>query len=108
MNTIYDVLPSGLYMRFFLPGRESFFQTLLLFLYVTHTSKDKNSFLYFDVCTMLLVRFSIQTNKCTKHTHTHTHIYIYTYIHNILYIVSTPTCFDASAFASGSLILLLC
>jgi len=30
------------------------------------------------------------------------------YIDSILYIVSTPTCFDASASSSGSLIILLC
>jgi len=35
-------------------------------------------------------------------------IYIYMYTNNILYIVSTPTCFDASTSSSGSLILLLC
>jgi len=32
---------------------------------------------------------------------------VYIYINNILYIVSTATCFDASASSSGSLILLL-
>jgi len=31
------------------------------------------------------------------------HVYI-----NILYIVSTPTCFDAFALTSGSLVLLFC
>ena len=35
-------------------------------------------------------------------------IYIYIYINNMLYIVSTPTYFDASASYSGSLIILLC
>jgi len=30
------------------------------------------------------------------------------YINNILYIISTPTYFNASASSSGSLILLLC
>ena len=35
-------------------------------------------------------------------------IYIYIYINNILYIVSTPACFDASASSAGSLFLLLC
>jgi len=29
-------------------------------------------------------------------------------MNNILYIASTPTCFDESASSSGSLILLLC
>jgi hypothetical protein len=33
---------------------------------------------------------------------------LYICINNILYIVSTPTCFDASASSSGSLIRLLC
>jgi hypothetical protein len=56
-------------------------------------------------------RFIIQTNKCTTHTHTHTHthihtyIYIYIYINKILQNVSSPTCFNASASSSGSLIL---
>ena len=35
-------------------------------------------------------------------------IYIYIYLNNILYIVSTHTCFDVPASSSGSLILLLC
>jgi len=39
--------------------------------------------------------FIIQTNKCT------------TYINNILYIVITPTCFNASASSSGNLNLVL-
>ena len=34
--------------------------------------------------------------------------YIYIYINNILYTVSTPTCFDTSASSSGSLNLVLC
>ena len=33
--------------------------------------------------------FIIQTKKCT--------LYSYIYINNVLYIVSTATCFDASA-----------
>jgi len=33
---------------------------------------------------------------------------LYIYVNNFLYIVSTATCFDASASSSGSLILLLC
>ena len=33
--------------------------------------------------------------------------YVYIYIYNILYIVRTPTCFDASASSSGGLIILL-
>jgi hypothetical protein len=33
---------------------------------------------------------------------------LYIFVNNVLYIVSTPTCFDASALSSGSLILLLC
>jgi len=37
-----------------------------------------------------------------------THTHIYTYMNNILYIVSTPTCFYASTLSSGILILLLC
>jgi len=36
------------------------------------------------------------------------HNYIYIYINNILYIVGTSTCFDASASSSGSFNLLLC
>jgi hypothetical protein len=32
----------------------------------------------------------------------------YIYVYNILYIVNTPTCFDAPALSSESLILLLC
>jgi len=32
----------------------------------------------------------------------------HTCIHNIFYITSTPTCFNASASSSGSLIFLLC
>jgi len=52
---------------------------------------------HFDVWTVHLVQFIIQTNKCT--------IYIYMFIY--LCIVSTPTCFNASASSSGILILLL-
>ena len=48
------------------------------------------------MCTVHLVQFIIQTNKCT------TCIYTYT----ILYIISTPTCFNASASYSGRLLLL--
>jgi len=40
--------------------------------------------------------FIIQTNKCT------------TYINDILYIVITPTCFNASASTTGSLNLVPC
>ena len=58
-----------------------------------HTSKNN-----FDVCTMHLVQFIVQTNKCTT----------YIYINNILYIVSTSTCFDASVSSSGGLIHLFC
>ena len=47
--------------------------------------------------------FIIQTNRCT----TYIYIYIYIYINNILYIVSTPACFDAPTSSSVSLILLL-
>jgi len=43
--------------------------------------------------------FIIQTNKSTTYT---------VYIHNVSYIVSTPTCFSAPALSSESLILLLC
>jgi len=35
-------------------------------------------------------------------------IYIYLFIYNILYIVSTPTHFNASASSSGILNLVLC
>ena len=46
------------------------------------------------------------------HTNTHTHIYIYIYIYifirGILYVVSTPTFFDALPSSLGILILLLC
>jgi hypothetical protein len=42
------------------------------------------------------------------HTHTYTRTYIYIYINNILYIVSTPTCFAAPTSSSGIIILLLC
>jgi len=63
------------------------------------------------------VQFDIQTNKCTIY------IYIYIYVQNfifgvwltvhrssiwILYILSTGTCFDASASSSESLNLVLC
>jgi len=44
------------------------------------------------------LQFIIQTNKYI----------IYIYINNILYIVRTPPCFDASASSAGSIILLLC
>jgi hypothetical protein len=50
---------------------------------------------HFDVRTVHLLQFIIQTNKCAKYT------FIY------LCIVSTATCFNASASSSGSLILLL-
>jgi len=36
------------------------------------------------------------------------HTSIYVYINNILYNVSTPTCFNASASSSGCLNLVLC
>jgi len=97
MHAIYDVLPSGLYVRFFLAGREKLLSGIATFLlYHTHTSKDKNPFLYFDACTVHIVQLIIQNNKYTI------------YINNILHIVSIPTYFDASASSSGSLILLLC
>ena len=41
----------------------------------------------FNVRTVHLVQFIIQTNKCT----------IYIYINNILYIISTSICFNTSA-----------
>ena len=56
--------------------------------------------LHFDVRTVHLVWFNIQTNKYTA--------YMYVYINNILYIVSTATCFDAFASYARSFILLLC
>jgi len=59
--------------RFFL--RREIFQSKVVEKIKTH---------HFFVCTVHLVRFIIQTNKCTT--------YIYIYINNILYIVSTPTC----------------
>ena len=70
-----------------------------------HTSKNN-----FDVCNVDLVQFIIQTNKCTTHTHTHTHthIRIYTHINYILYILSTPTRFNASVSFLRSLDLVLC
>ena len=40
-------------------------------------------------------------------TNTYKNDYMYIYINNILYIVSAPTCFDASASSSASLNLLL-
>ena len=46
---------------------------------------------------MNFVQFIFQPNKCT----------IYTFTNNILYIVSTPTCFSANASSSGSLNLVL-
>jgi hypothetical protein len=52
---------------------------------------------YFDVCTVHLVQFIIQTTNA-QHIH----------INNFVYVVSTPTCFDASASSSDSLILQLC
>jgi hypothetical protein len=55
-------------------------------------------FYYFHVLTVHLVQFIIQTNKCTT----------YTDIDNILYIVCTPTCFNASASSSGSTNIVLC
>jgi hypothetical protein len=44
----------------------------------------------------LYCQFISQTNKCT------------TYMNNVLFIKSTPTCFNASASSSGSLNLVLC
>jgi hypothetical protein len=68
---------------------------------LSHFNSTWTLLIYFDICTVHLAQFITQTNKCTIHTHTHTHthtdIYIYIYIHiyinNILFIVSTPTCF---------------
>jgi hypothetical protein len=59
---------------------------------------------YREFCSLLF----IQTNGQHTHTRALTHTHIYTYISDILYTVSTPTCFDAHAPSSGSLILLLC
>jgi len=42
-----------------------------------HTVKLQIS--YFDVCTLHLVQFIIQTSICTTHTHTYIYIYIYIY-----------------------------
>jgi len=66
MHAIYDVLPSGLYKRFFSSReRNNFFQALLRFSYIARTSKDRNPFLYFDVSTVHIIQFIIQTNKYT-------------------------------------------
>jgi hypothetical protein len=46
---------------------------------------------YFDVCTMHVVQFITQHNKCTTN----------------MYTVSTPTCFNASVSSSGSHISIL-
>ena len=51
------------------------------------------------------------TDQQTQNTHTHTYIlytFTQTYLNNILYIISTPTCFDASVSSSGSIVVLLC
>ena len=42
-------------------------------------------FFYFDVCTVHLVQFIIQTNKCTTHTHTNTHTHTYIYKQYFIY-----------------------
>jgi hypothetical protein len=59
------------------------------------------TYMLFMICCWILhkVNFTwiiIHTNKCT------------TYINIVLYFVSTPTCFIASASFSGSLYLVLC
>jgi len=53
-----------------------------------------SSFKVFNVgvSTVRLVQFIIQTNKYK------TYIYIYKHINNIVYILISPTCFDASAW----------
>ena len=83
----------------FLPGRA---KDLSARRYSLHLTQNTPNFFYFDACTVNLVQFIIRNNKCT--------IYIYIYIYKLttLFIVSTPTCFDASASSPGSLILLLC
>ena len=59
-------------------------------------AKQETFSTYLDVFTMHLVPFIIRTNEGITHTHTN----------NILYTVSIPTCFNASASSSGSLRLL--
>jgi len=51
----------------------------------------ESRFFYFDVCTVHLVQFIIQTKKCTTHTHTHTYTYSL-YYSNILYIICKILC----------------
>jgi len=55
-------------------------------------NKQQKTEFYFDVCTVHLVEFVIQTNKCTTHTHTYIcvcvceSVYIYIYIYECIYI----------------------
>jgi len=51
--------------------------------FIIRIRKNKKILFYFDVCTVHLLQFIIQSNKCTTHTHTHTHIYIYIYIYRM-------------------------
>jgi len=76
------------------PTRNYRFQQVLKITVLLHTHSRHLCKVYIHVL------FIIQTNKCTTHTHT--------YINNIIYIISTPTRFAASASSSGSLILLQC
>jgi hypothetical protein len=55
---------------------------------------------------ILCILFSLLCRPTNAQTYTY--IYIYIYINNnILYIVSTPTCFNASSSSSGSINLVL-
>ena len=43
-------------------------------------NRFRSQFYNFYVCTVHIVQFITQTNKCTTHTHTHIYIYIYIYM----------------------------
>jgi hypothetical protein len=69
---------------------------ILLKIEINSTALRVGMLMYFDVSTAHFVHFITQTNKCT------------TYIFNILYILNTPICFNASASSSESLKLVVC
>jgi len=87
------------YICVFLAGKGKLLSGIVTFLlYHTHFKIQKSIFVFW-----CMYRAYCTVYYSDQHIHS-----IYVYINNILYIVSTPTCFDASASSSGSRILLLC
>ena len=69
MHAIYDFYHLACISVFSAVGRERLLSGLATsLLYHTHFKTKKKSIFYIDICTMDLVQFIIQTNKCTAYT----------------------------------------